>query len=54
MLPEALSLLMKNLLPQRVAWVTSHILKFWDPLYKFSTVKDRNFVFGAHIEYNTY
>jgi len=32
----------------------THIMKFWDPLYKFGTVKDRNFVFGAHIEYDMY
>jgi len=45
---------MKNSLPQgRGLGHVTH-LKFWDPLYKFGTVKDRNFVFGAHIEYNKY
>jgi len=29
-------------------------MKLSDPFYKLGTAKNRNFVFGAHIDYNTY
>jgi len=40
--------------PGGVAYVTWPISKFSDLVYIFGTVKCRNFIFGAHIEYDMY
>ena len=42
---------MKNLPVKGMVWVTWPILKFWDPLYNFGAVKDRNLLFGTHMDH---
>ena len=49
----------KNLTPKGAwRWSRDHFRNFgtpfiWDPLYIFGMTTDRNFIFGAHIDYHT-